>query len=226
MVKQNLLVTKIEKLNLSNFALIEEISKIINDKYSREVADLAQKSLQGTNVDSWRKGKAIPSNPIIRDTLAILLEAPNGNFFNLVLNSEDANQILISTLDKYNKAIISDDLHEFKLKAFNGDFDRIRRNPYSSKVTIMDLMGCIAYLKISGYLLGRNLGLIKNKKLNLNLYKQIMDLPRLAALVDPNQLLQFLQKNIEKKGRINSITLQKSALLYLLLIITGDSFFN
>ena len=123
---------------------------------------------------------------------------------------------------------MADNLNDFKIKAAYGDFDRIKQNPYSSKVTSKDIMGCIAYLKISGYLFSKNLGLEKNKKLNLKLYKQILDLPRLTTLVNPDQLLHFLQKAIEKKGTININALHKSALLYLLLIITGDenSFFN
>ncbi|WP_297815097.1 hypothetical protein [uncultured Lactobacillus sp.] len=229
MVKQNLLAKRLEQkiseLDLDT-RLIDEITKTINDNFTVTLADSVQDKLEDANVDAWKKGKAIPTDPIIRDALASLLKEPNKNFFNLILDSEDAMQILVDALNKYHQEIMADDLHDFKLKAFNGNFDRIKHNPYSSKVTRLDLMGCIAYLKVSGYLFGKNLGLTKNKKLNLKLYKQIMDLPRLVALVNPNQLLLFLQKNIEKKGKVDPTSLQKSALLYLLLVITGDSFFK
>ena len=122
-----------------------------------------QNKLTPAYVDSWRKGKAIPTNPIIRDALATILHAPEDNFFNLILNSEDAKQILLDSLNKYNLKIMADNLNDFKIKAAYGDFDRIKQNPYSSKVTSKDIMGCIAYLKISGYLFSKNLGLEKKK---------------------------------------------------------------
>lgn len=230
MVKQNLLTKKIKELNLSNLDLVSKIAQTIsnNSKLSAAEAldDSVQNKLTPAYVDSWRKGKAIPTNPIIRDALATILHAPEDNFLNLILNSEDAKQILLDSLNKYNLKIMADNLNDFKIKAAYGDFDRIKQNPYSSKVTSKDIMGCIAYLKISGYLFSKNLGLEKNKKLNLKLYKQILDLPRLTTLVNPDQLLHFLQKSIEKKGTININVLHKSALLYLLLIITGNDFFQ
>lgn len=230
MFKQNLLGQKISSLQLSDSDLLKELDDIINKNYPSHEAlsDAVQDKLTAPHIDSWKKGKAIPTNPIIRDALSILLSKTKtkGHFFELVLDMNGAKAILVGALNKYNNAIITNDLHEFKLKARNGDFDRIKNNPRGPKVTITDTMGCIAYLIIEGYLYGQNLCLKENEKLTISLYQQLIVPSQLASLVDSDQLLTFLHNELKKSGRINTSSLHKAALLYLLLTIKGDSFFK
>lgn len=221
---------RLKKLDYSNKQLTNKLSTIIDNNFPVKLADLGQSKLSEFNVAKWKIRKAIPTNCVIQDAFSILLSTSQseGHFFDLLLTKQEAKQILDDALIKYNKIIITDNLSEFKLKILNGRFDRVKKNPYSSKVTTNDIMGCIAYTVISGYLYNKNLGLNKHKKLNLSLYQRLISTSELSTLVNSKRLLRFLQKEIKQKGRIDINSLHKAALLYLLLTIkeNRDCFFK
>ena len=228
MFKQNLLGKNISSLNLNSSELYKKLSDIINNTDATQT-DIDQIKLSENHILAWKSGKAIPTNPIVREAILEVYTKCKGenninNFFDLVLDEKGAKQLLDEALEKYNHIIINN-LQEVRYRALNFTFDHIKHNPFPYRVNSVDIMGCIAYLVISSHVYLR-LKIKKNQRLDAKLYNKLIKLDELSKLVDPKSLLLFLQKELQKKKRINTATLHRESLLYLLLVIKGDDFFK
>lgn len=222
MIKQNF-KKQLQALQLTNSQLIDKLSDIINANFNVDKSDAVQNQLTSAHADAWRSGKAYPTSPIITEALSILLTGNKNNYATLVLSTPtDAEEILVEALTVYNRKVIAD-FDNFKLNCTNGYFDRIKLNPFSSKVTAKDIMRCIAYLVIQGYLYST---INKPKKLDLTLYSNITDVNHMLKLINSNYLLVQLRKYINSGVKLTHAGLFKGALMDLLVSIKNQEFFN
>ncbi|WP_251717823.1 hypothetical protein [Lactobacillus agrestimuris] len=225
MIKHNL-SDQLKSLQLTNSQLVTTLSDIINSNFTATEAgaDSVQDKLTNAHVAAWYSGKSYPSNPIIKDALSIFLTGKKGNYANLILpTAVDAEDLLAEAFTVYNEKLTMD-FKTFKTNCINGYFDRIKNNPYSSKVTLKDIAGCIAYLRIQGYLYSNTQE--KKQKLDLALYGDIVDVNELIKLVDRKKLLVGLQKHINLALKLNQTGMYKTALTTLLLAIRNQEFFD
>ena len=225
MIKHNL-SDQLKSLQLTNSQLVTTLSDIINSNFTAAEAgaDSVQDKLTNAHVAAWYSGKSYPSNLIIKDALSILLTGKKGNYGSLVLpTTVDAENLLAEAFTVYNEKLTMN-FKTFKINCINGYFERIKNNPYSSKVTLKDIAGCIAYLRIQGYLYSNTQE--KKQRLDLALYGNIVHINELIKLVDRNKLLAGLQKHINLASKLNQAGMHKIALTTLLLEIRNQEFFD
>lgn len=223
MVKQ-FLKDKLCSLDLTNSQILDKLSLIINTNFNVVDTDndKVQDKLTINHLISWKNGKAYPSNPIIREALSILLTNKKGNYGALILpNEKDAEDILKKAIAYYNNKIINN-FEIFKQKCSNNYFEKVKVNPLSQKVTATDVMGCIAYLLLEGYLFSHPL---YSKSLNLNSYQKIVNIKSLSQFTNSHNLLINLRKCIISSSSLNPDRLQKQSLLILLMGIRNEKFF-
>lgn len=228
MVKYKKLKEALISLKLTNRQLVNKLSDIINKNFEAKEADLAQEKLSVATVTKWIQGTAHPTDPIIRQSISILLTKSNdtpGDLDNygcfIVPTKEEATKILYDGLSKYNQEII-DNFKTFKLNCASGKYDKTKLNPYSTKTKPETTMGCIAYLLIQNYLF-TNYSADKGY-LTLDNYSRIVNIDSLVNQTNIDKLLSYLQIFCNTAKKYDNTNIQTQALLFVLKEISHQDF--